>query len=85
MNEEYCPLCPNHCHKDNLSCGRGREYFISKDENNEPKTLKDQVIADLRKCGHLLHHIKDLDTNNLLSDLSEEELNILHELLSKIK
>ena len=27
MNEEHCPNCHKHCHKDNLHCGRGRAYF----------------------------------------------------------
>lgn len=82
MNNENCPCCPNHCSKDNLSCGRGREYFNN--YSKEPKTLNDQIIMDIRKVGHLLHHNKDLDTNKLLSTLSENELNKLHELLSKI-
>lgn len=82
MNNDKCPCCPNHCDKDNLSCGRGREYF-NNDISKEPKTLNEQIIIDLRKCGHLLHHNKDLDTNKILANFSKEELNKLHELLSK--
>ncbi len=52
MNQENCPCCPNHCSKDNLRCGRGKEYFANQDTNKEPKTLNEQVISDLRKCGH---------------------------------
>ena len=85
MNQENCPCCPNHCSKDNLGCGRGKEYFENQDTNKEPKTLNEQVISDLRKCGHLLHHNRDLDAKEFLSCFSEEELNVLHELLSKIK
>ena len=85
MNQENCPCCPNHCQKDNLGCGRGKEYFNNQGTNKEPKTLNEQVISDLRKCGHLLHHNRDLDTNEFLSCFSEDELNELHELLSKIK
>lgn len=85
MDQEKCPCCPNHCSKDNLGCNRGRDYFSNKDEKIEPKTLNEQVIADLRKCGHLLHHNRDLDINEFLSNLTEEELNKLHELLSKIQ
>ena len=85
MNQENCPCCPNHCAKDNLGCGRGREYFSSADTNNEPRSLNEQVISDLRKCGHLLHHNRDLDMNQLLSGLTDEELEKLHELLSKIQ
>lgn len=84
MNDKNCPMCHNHCPKDNLGCGRGREYFNNLNNNSEPKTLSEEVLMDLRKCGHLLHHNKDLDTNKILSDFSENELNQLHELLSKI-
>lgn len=27
--EMYCPQCSNHCHINNLQCGRGRKYFAS--------------------------------------------------------
>lgn len=81
MNHEQCPCCPNHCEKNNLGCGRGKEYF---DSNKEPKTIEEQVIMDLRKCGHLLHHNKDLNSSHVLSGFSVEELNQLHQLLSKI-
>jgi hypothetical protein len=27
MSEEKCPCCPNYCSKDNLGCGRGKNYF----------------------------------------------------------
>lgn len=84
MNEERCPGCHNHCPKDNLGCGRGQEYFNNQNNSSEPKTLSEQVIMDLRKCGHLLHHNKDLNTNQILSSFSEEELDELHKLLSKI-
>ncbi len=84
MNQEKCPCCPNHCSIDHLSCGRGMEHFGKQNNDNEPKSSGEQVIMDLRKCGHLLHHNKELDTNELLSHFSEEELNQLHELLSKI-
>ncbi|MCM1052537.1 MAG: hypothetical protein NC483_00980 [Ruminococcus sp.] len=85
MNIEVCPCCSNHCLKDNLSCGRGREYFSGQIANNEVKNINEQVIMDLRQCGHLLHHSKDLNANQLLADFSEEELIKLHELLSKIQ
>lgn len=84
MKEEKCPICPNHCSKDNLGCSRGREHFGNLDHDSKPKTLQEKIIADLRKCGHLLHHNKELDTNELLSVFSEDELSQLHELLSKI-
>lgn len=84
MSQENCPCCPNHCPKDNLSCGRGRAYFSGENTTEEEKTIEQQVIGDLRRCGHLLHHNKDLDTNELLANLNEDELNKLHELLTKI-
>lgn len=82
MKNEKCPYCHNHCSKDNLNCGRGREYFSNL--NNDTKTINEKVISDLRKCGHLLHHNKELSTNDILSDFSLEELEELHKLLSKI-
>ncbi len=85
MNQENCPCCPNHCLKDNLRCDQGKEYFSNQGINKEPKSLNEQVISDLRKCGHLLHHNRDLDTKEFLYCFSEEELNELHELISKIK
>lgn len=84
MKVEKCPCCPNHCSKDNLGCRRGIEHFNSPNNSSAPKSLCNQVIIDLRKCGHLLHHNKELNTDELLSNFSEEELNKLHKLLSKI-
>ena len=49
MNEEKCPCCSNHCQKDSLGCGRGKEYFNNQKDNSKPKTLNEQVIIDLRK------------------------------------
>lgn len=84
MNIENCPNCPNHCPKDNLGCGRGRAYFnLEEKEIQEPKTLNEQVIADIRKCGHILHHNRDINVDETLSSFTEEELKEMHELLSK--
>lgn len=84
MNSEYCPCCPNHCTEDHLNCGRGKEYFNRQNDYNiEPKTFQEQVIMDLKKCGHLLHHNKNWNADELLSNFSEEELHELHDLLSK--
>lgn len=85
MNQENCPCCPNHCPKDNLGCERGRAYFNEENKENEESSLEDKVIGDLRRCGHMLHHNRDLDTKELLSSLSDDELNKLHELLFKIQ
>lgn len=85
MNEENrCPMCPNHCEKDNLSCHRGEEYFSTTSERKEPSTIEEKVISDLRACGHMLHHNRDLDIKSVLGSLNAEELEILHKLLSKI-
>lgn len=81
MRGEKCPCCSNHCPKDSLSCRKGQDYF---NNSNEPKTLNEQVIIALRKCGHLLHHNKELSTDKILSDFSSDELNELLKLLSKI-
>lgn len=83
MKDDKCPICPNHCLKDNLKCDRGREYFSDLNKMPKPKTINEEVIIDLRKCGHLLHHNKDLDTNKILAVFSSKELQKLHELLSK--
>ncbi len=80
MNNEHCPCCPNNCHKDNLKCGRGHDYFSSDNSDSKLNNLEDEVIADLRRCGHMLHHHGELQIDNI----SEEELKTLHELLSKI-
>lgn len=82
MKEENCPCCHNHCPKDNLNCGRGREYFNKL--SDEPKTIGEEVINDLIKCGHMLHHNKELNNNDFLSNLSNDELEELHKLLTKI-
>lgn len=84
MNEKNCPCCPNHCPKDNLECGRGRAYFNNSNNTLEPATLSQKVIEDLRKCGHFLHHSKELNTDKIFLDFSETELKKLHELLLKI-
>lgn len=83
MNSENCPCCPNHCEKDNLRCGKGRDYFNHLSDL-EPSTISEKVIEDLRKCGHLLHHNKDIEANEFLSSLTDDELKELHLLLSKI-
>lgn len=84
MEQEKCPCCPNHCPKDDLGCGRGKEHFSNVNDNNE-KSIGDKVIMELRRCGHILHHNREFDIEKLLSDFSEEELYKLHELLSKIQ
>ena len=68
-----------------MGCIRGEKYFSNQETDNLLKSLNEQVIEDLKKCGHLLHHNRDLDLNGLLSCFSEKKLNELHELLSKIK
>lgn len=81
MKKEYCPCCHNHCQKENLGCERGINYF-SRDNGSEDKDIKEQVITDLRKCGHFLHHHNSGE--DLLKDLSEEELTCFHNHLKKI-
>lgn len=85
MNKETCPICHNHCPKDNLGCGRGIEYFSNQGDNTSSSSLDEQIIMDLRRCGHLLHHNRDLNTDELLSNITKEEKEKLHELLSKIE
>jgi hypothetical protein len=80
MGEMNCPICPNHCSKDHLACPRGKNYF-SKESNEQ---VDNDVIKDLRKCGHMLHHNRNLDVNEILSKFSNEELETLHLLLKRI-
>ncbi len=84
MNEEKCPCCPNHCDKKNLSCGRGMDYFNGENQE-EAKTIQEQILMDLRKCGHYLHHNKEAKKEDILKNLTEEELEQLHTFLEKIK
>ena len=84
MNAEKCPCCPNHCQKEELGCQRGKEFFGNSNGDHELKNIQEQVIVDLRKCGHMLHHNRELNTQDILLNFSLEELNQLHELLSKI-
>lgn len=88
MKQDICPNCPNHCSKDNLGCGRGRAYFSDLEgeskNTNEVKSMSEQVIMDIRRIGHALHHNRDLDISSITSNLTDEELTRLHELLSKI-
>lgn len=85
MSQEKCPCCVNHCSKESLSCGRGRDYFYNQSNRPEATAIQEQVIMNLRKCGHSLYCNRDLEGEKILMDFSEEELNILHELLSKIE
>lgn len=83
MEKEKCPCCSNHCEKDNLSCGRGRDYFSTSHTEEKSETIE-EVVMDLRKCGHLLHHNRDLSTNGLFNNFSKDELEQLHILLVKV-
>ena len=40
MNEDKCPFCANHCLKENLGCGRGRNYFNKQNDNTKLKENK---------------------------------------------
>lgn len=83
-NQEYCPQCPNHCHKSQLRCGRGRSYFgLEGDGQHERKTLTG-VAGLLRQCGHLLHHNEELTNEVLCEGLTQEEQKTLEGLLNKI-
>lgn len=84
MNQENCPCCPNYCQKEELGCQRRRDFFSNSTGEVDLKIIQKQVIVDLRKCGHMLHHNRELNTQDILSNFSLEELNQLHGLLSKI-
>lgn len=55
-----------------------------KTREEKPNSIEEAIILDLRKYGHMLHHNKDLNFNDLLKDFSKEELEQLHSLLAKI-
>lgn len=84
MELEKCPCCPNHCPKDNLGRGKGREHFSHSNDSIE-KTTSEKVIIELQRCGHLLHHNRNFNNDKLLSNFSEEELDKLYELLFKVQ
>lgn len=85
MKEEYCSCCSNHCLKENLQCNKGKNYFNSNNSSSfRTNLLEEKVIEDLRNCGHILHHNKTLNVNELLTVYSKEKLKELHRLLSKI-
>lgn len=90
--EEYCPQCPNHCHKSELKCGRGRMYFGLDNNQNDKhiknehgfKEPKDELTALLRRCGHYLHHGENIVEEKLYEGLSYEEKQMLKQLLGKM-
>ena len=92
-SQTACPCCENHCPSDELKCGRGKAHFglipEGKDgarrENREIKTIEDEVIVLLHRCGHFLHHSAEQasDHKALLSILSEEEKRSLAAVLKK--
>lgn len=82
MNHEKCPCCPNHCEVNNLDCDKGKEYYNHLNVS-KVSTVNDKIVNQLRKCGHFLHH-RNLAEINFLSTLSNDELNDLHRLLSKV-
>lgn len=48
-SEEFCDGCPNHCPKNALKCGRGRERFGLKDIDNDGENSHN-------RSGHEHHH-----------------------------
>lgn len=93
MNEEKnCPCCPNHCSIDNLSCGRGRQYFDGENKeehghksHHEAKdeslmSLEEKVLYKMHRCGHALHHSNG---SMNLDFLTNEEKQTLVKILSK--
>lgn len=88
--ETNCPVCGNHCNKDDLKCGRGKNYFGLNGEDgrrggDRPHGApfnkdEDPTVTLLRRCGHLLHHG---GVENILAPLSEEEKKTLGALLNK--
>lgn len=84
-NQEFCPQCPNHCHKDELRCGRGKAFFGMEEghshTNNQPLT---GIAGQLKQCGHIMHHNPDINNERLCVNLSKEEQETLERLLNKI-
>lgn len=91
-NEKNCPMCGNHCDKEELQCGRGKRYFGESGESAQhgkeghahgaPFDVANEEPAKLllRRCGHLLHHG---GAEHLLDALSAEEKETLCAILNK--
>ena len=75
----------NRCDVNNLSCGKGREYFGANTnhktkgqnkymEDESSMTLKEKAIFKMHKCGHFLHHSEETVNLDFLSDEEKENL-----------
>lgn len=51
---ELCPMCPNHCSRDTLKCGKGQAYF-----RNGNDSLMNQAREHGKFCGAGLRHFQN--------------------------
>lgn len=56
IKDEYCKICPNSCHKDNLMCGRGRAYFSNESDEFSDKHGHKNHHEFFHEHGHEHHH-----------------------------
>lgn len=88
VKEERCPCCHNHCRRDNLHCSRGRKYFEKEEKKQKQEESAGSLLYAIMEAGHSLRHMakhgKGLDEEEILSDLSAEEKDILLSLVTRL-
>ncbi len=94
MNEEQqiCPCCPNHCTKENLNCGRGKNYFrITEQESTTTEnylhdenhfhhdSFDEQLLVKLKMCNYFMrhHHGEHTGQKHILLVLLEQNEDII--------
>lgn len=87
MEQEYCPCCSNHCHREKLKCKKGKRFFGTESERQpsaRPAEEDVELLHDckklLRKCAKRARHDNEKDT---VENLTEEEMQTLYALLKK--
>lgn len=86
--EDRCPCCHNHCRRDKLHCSRGRKYFEEQGRKEAQDDNSGLLLYTLMESGHALRHMvkhgRRPDEKEILSDLSQEEQEMLLSLLSRL-
>lgn len=81
--EEHCPNCHHHCHRDSLRCNRGRMYFAAEKTDGGAGAPRDKLLSALSDLKR--KYEKSARKNQALQGLSDCEKNILIELLRKME
>lgn len=68
--KEICTLCSQHCHKNQLQCTKGVDYF-----QQSSVIAQNDLTGKLMKCGHILMHKtgKKRGQENILEILSQHD------------